>query len=430
MINFNDIFAQQTVDNSNNTAANNTAANIVKNDVAQTENVLQNSQQQIGLPTNTPKGMVFNGAQYQQSIGNTNTTSNSTSSGYKNVDENYNGYDPNKDPLLQLNLKYNEDSKIANRNNLKELQNLYERLTPDIVTPAKKDERLAGLTALAEALGGLGRAVGKAAGNNDGLGLVKTEDNNYFRSLYNNMLSAHGKRRAAELQHNLQQLQQNINMLTAQQQADKDARDNDFQARYNSLAKYGGNHTTFSSGQKANSSNTQNGENRVNTFIDPKSYKQQEEERKLKMQLLYQQINAANKKNSKTIEMSNFLWNNNLLVTNWEKGKKGEKWKLSPYNILKNGGIAAIQFDLNNIDDTRMIQRIYDNMKKENIFSSKTITGEGNEESNNSNKYKDMLSEIEQANRQAATDKDIFNKVMRAYQNSNWFSWIENKLKE
>lgn len=128
--------------------------------------------------------------------------------------------------------------------------------------------------------------------------------------------------------------------------------------------------------------------------------------------------------------MSNFLWNNNLLVTNWEKGKKGEKWKRSPYNVLKNGGIAAIQFDLNNIDDTRMIQRIYDNMKKENIFSNKTIEGEGNEESNNNNKYKGMLSEIEQANRQAATDKDIFNKVMRAYQNSNWFSWIENKLKE
>lgn len=127
--------------------------------------------------------------------------------------------------------------------------------------------------------------------------------------------------------------------------------------------------------------------------------------------------------------MSNFLWNNNLLVTNWEKGK-GEKWKRSPYNVLKNGGIAAIQFDLNNIDDTRMIQRIYDNMKKENIFSNKTIEGEGNEESNNNNKYKGMLSEIEQANRQAATDKDIFNKVMRAYQNSNWFSWIENKLKE
>lgn len=428
MINFNNIFAQQTVDNSKNTAANNTAANIVKNDVAQTENVLQNSQQQISLPTNTPKGMVFNGSQYQQSMGKTNTTSNSTSAGYKNVDEDYNGYDPNKDPLLQLNLKYNEDSKIANRNNLKELQNLYERLTPDIVTPAKKDERLAGLTAFAEALGGLGRAVGKAAGNNDGLGLVKTEDNNYYRTLYNNMLTAHGKKRAAELQHNIQQLQQNINMLTAQQQADKDARDNDFQARYNSLAKYGGNHTKFNSGQNTISLNDQNGENWVNNYIDKKSYyKQQEKKRNSKTQPA--QTNAANGKNSKTIEMSNFLWNNNLLVTNWEKGK-GEKWKRSPYNVLKNGGIAAIQFDLNNIDDTRMIQRIYDNMKKEDIFSSKTIEGEGSGESKNNNKYKDMLIEIEQANRQAATDKDIFNKVMRAYQNSNWFSWIENKLKE
>lgn len=103
---------------------------------------------------------------------------------------------------------------------LQTLNDVYNRFSPDKLAPLRKDERLAGIQALATALGDLGRATGRSLGNDKGLGMVEVDENKNFHNFYNRLLTAQNQIRQKEAEEGLRQLNQQIALLKGQNDID------------------------------------------------------------------------------------------------------------------------------------------------------------------------------------------------------------------
>lgn len=117
--------------------------------------------------------------------------------------------DAERERYKQLLQPYEEQQRAY----FKTLNDVYNRYAPDKITPLQEDERLAGIQALATAIGNLGRAVGKSLGNDKGLGMVTIDDNQKFLNFYNKALSDHDRVRNAQAEEGLRKLNQQIELL-------------------------------------------------------------------------------------------------------------------------------------------------------------------------------------------------------------------------
>lgn len=154
---------------------------------------------------------------------------------------------------------------------LQSLNDIYNRFSPDKSIPLRKDERLAGIQALATALGDLGRAVGRSMGNDKGLGMVEVDKDKNFQDFYKRLLTAQDQVRQQEAEEGLRQLNQQIALLKGQNDIDgkilSQVIDAGEKARERALQ---GNKTV--AGQEITDTNgVKNTIEQSNSYIDPKS---------------------------------------------------------------------------------------------------------------------------------------------------------------
>lgn len=236
MFNINDIVRNSVnnlVQNETETALEQQVLQDVANEQATQEQTQQTqTQTQPTATDNRPNNVPKNYVRYKNTITQENETSQGTQkqdvqgSGTKsNTQTISTDYDTDKanaeadaerERYRQLLAPYQQQQ----REYFKSLTDIYNRLSPDKVTPLKQDERLAGIQALATAIGNLGRAVGKSLGNDKGLGMVTVDDDKKFLNFYNKALSDHDKVRQAEAEEGLRQLNQQIELLRGKNDLD------------------------------------------------------------------------------------------------------------------------------------------------------------------------------------------------------------------
>lgn len=241
MFNINDIVRNSVnnlVQNETETALEQQVLQDIANEQAtqeQTQATQEQTQPTQTQPTtidNRPNNVPKNYVRYKNTITQENETSRGTQkqdvqgSGTKsNTQTISTDYDTDKanavadaerERYRQLLAPYQQQQ----REYFKSLTDIYNRLSPDKVTPLKQDERLAGIQALATAIGNLGRAVGKSLGNDKGLGMVTVDDDKKFLNFYNKALSDHDKVRQAEAEEGLRQLNQQIELLRGKNDLD------------------------------------------------------------------------------------------------------------------------------------------------------------------------------------------------------------------
>lgn len=99
---------------------------------------------------------------------------------------------------MMLQQPYIDSNKQLTEQYIQSLDDIYQRYNPDKVKPLQDDERLANIQALSVALGDLARAFGKSAGNKQGLGMVKVDNDSKFVNMLNKAWATRDKRRTAE----------------------------------------------------------------------------------------------------------------------------------------------------------------------------------------------------------------------------------------
>lgn len=121
-----------------------------------------------------------------------------------------------------LQQPYIDSNNALTEQYISSLDDIYQKYNPDKVKPLQDDERLANIQALSVALGDLARAFGKSAGNRQGLGMVKVDNDSKFVNMLNKAWSTRDKRRTAEAEEGLRQVNQMITNLKERYATNKD----------------------------------------------------------------------------------------------------------------------------------------------------------------------------------------------------------------
>lgn len=174
--------------------------------------------------TNPPKNSVLYN-KTTTNVGGT-TTEKDISNGYKTnkqtVDYNYPKADEegNKEKQTYLD-NYGNKAQENFNSHIAYLQNLYKQI-PDTAEPLKEDLKNANWQTFATALSDLGKAVGKAAGNNGGRGMVQVDNDQNFQNNRNRAYQLQAQLRQAEKEDALRKIQQQLNVENEKYQGDND----------------------------------------------------------------------------------------------------------------------------------------------------------------------------------------------------------------
>jgi hypothetical protein len=344
-------------------------------------------QQQAVTPTPTPTIPPKNSVLYNKTTTNTGgtTTEKDVSNGYKTnhqtVTYDYPKADDegNKEKQTYLD-KYGNKARENFNSHIAYLQNLYQQI-PDTATPLRDDLKNANWQMFATALSDLGKAAGKAAGNNGGRGMVQVDNDKKFQDDRNRAYQLQAQLRQAEKEDALRKIQQELNIENEKYQGDNDLLGKEYSA-YNT----GRNRSLENNkdirqdiNDNVTTTKTTNGHNTSETWLDKnsqqwKNMQLEQAQKRAEINHLYQKTyNSSSNLDLKDLKKAQEQRHNGELINipncheipNFFYGAKGKKngYYLKGYNYKNKPTSQQIAF-ANAMSEKQYLQLTDDEINK------------------------------------------------------------------